>query len=74
MKNEYTTSEISLFGKTGKVTFQFLRLVESHYENLPFITDVMRACLKICFVYTLTVKVNFTRPAVKCDMLFTVDQ
>ena len=40
MKNEYTTSEISLFGKTGKVTFQFLRFVESHYENLPFIPDV----------------------------------
>ena len=41
MKNEYTTSEISLFGKIRKVTFQFLRLVESHYENLPFITDVI---------------------------------
>ena len=25
---------------TGKESFQFLRLVESHYENLPFLTDV----------------------------------
>ena len=30
--------KILLFGNTEKVSFQFFRLIDSHYENMPFIT------------------------------------
>ena len=42
MKKKYATTKVSFFRNTlTKNTFQFLRLVESHYDNLPFITDVI---------------------------------
>ena len=34
-----------VLGNTGKISFQFFMLMESHYANLPFITDVSCNCI-----------------------------